>query len=940
MLLTLARLCPVVADDTVDYTRDIKPILRERCYACHGVLKSESGLRLDTAAFALAGGDSGPVIVPEDAELSLVLARITAEDLSERMPPEGEPLTPAQITLIREWISQGAHAPADEHPEEDPREHWSFRHPERPPVPEVTDAAWTQNPMDAFIARAHDVHGLTPRPPADKSILLRRVFLDLTGLPPTRDELHSFLADTSPDAYERVVGRLLDSPQYGERWARHWMDVWRYADWFGRRMVPDVWNSAPQIWRWRDWIVSSLNADKSYARMIQEMLAADEIAPDDPDAAVATGYLIRNWYALNPNDWMRSNVEHTAKAFLALTYNCAHCHDHKYDPIAQDDYFRMRAFFEPIGIRQDRVPGEADPGPFQEYEYSVLRKIARLGAVSIYDKHPDAPTWFYAAGDERQRNTERGTIAPGFPVIFRDDDPRIEPVTLPPSAYYPASRPAIQATLLEECRRAVAVCEQALADDRRQAAETLPGLREQLAAADANLSHLEKGSTGSESGSAADSSTGAAERAATVQQSINVQDLTVRVAESKALAAQAELASVEARIAADRVRSGEAAANEAEALIAAASAAERAARLRTAESAVAEQERLLAVAESKPADDAKRQEAFGAAAKKLEEVRDALQKAHTAAIPSTYTPLGPVYPAQSTGRRKVLAEWIGSRENPLTARVAINHIWMRHFQAPLVSTVFDFGRNGAPPTHPELLDWLAVELMDSGWSMKHVHRLIVTSRTYQMASSQGDDAGNAERDPQNRFLWRMNVGRMEAEVVRDSLLFCAEKLDTLIGGQELENKESLTTFRRSLYYSCQPEVDGKSPLGTLFDAPDANECYRRTRSVVPQQALALANSDLVHSLSVSLADLLCQQVARGQAVESDVQHSDWAALVTAAFEHVLSRSPTPDELTACEAFLNEQRRLMNKQDAEHAGRRAAQSLIRVLFNHNDFVAIR
>ncbi|MGE0374649.1 MAG: DUF1553 domain-containing protein, partial [Planctomycetaceae bacterium] len=310
------------------------------------------------------------------------------------------------------------------------------------------------------------------------------------------------------------------------------------------------------------------------------------------------------------------------------------------------------------------------------------------------------------------------------------------------------------------------------------------------------------------------------------------------------------------------------------------------------------------------------------------------------AIPSTYTPLGPVYPAQSTGRRKVLAEWIGSRENPLTARVAINHIWMRHFQAPLVSTVFDFGRNGAPPTHPELLDWLAVELMDSGWSMKHVHRLIVTSRTYQMASSQGDDAGNAERDPQNRFLWRMNVGRMEAEVVRDSLLFCAEKLDTLIGGQELENKESLTTFRRSLYYSCQPEVDGKSPLGTLFDAPDANECYRRTRSVVPQQALALANSDLVHSLSVSLADLLCQQVARGQAVESDVQHSDWAALVTAAFEHVLSRSPTPDELTACEAFLNEQRRLMNKQDAEHAGRRAAQSLIRVLFNHNDFVAIR
>jgi hypothetical protein len=214
----------------------------------------------------------------------------------------------------------------------------------------------------------------------------------LIGLPPTSDELNRFLSDDSPDAYAQVVDRLLESPQYGERWARHWMDIWRYADWFGRRYVPDVWNSAPQIWRWRDWIVASLNSDKSYAQMVSEMLAADEISPENDEAGYATGYLIRNWYALNPNDWMRSNVEHTGKAFLGLTLNCAHCHDHKYDPITQDDYFHFRAFFEPIAIRQDRVAGEADPGPFDEYKYGILRKIVRLGSVRIFDKTPEAPT--------------------------------------------------------------------------------------------------------------------------------------------------------------------------------------------------------------------------------------------------------------------------------------------------------------------------------------------------------------------------------------------------------------------------------------------------------------------------------------------------------------------------------------------------------------------
>ena len=230
------------------------------------------------------------------------------------------------------------------------------------------------------------------------------------------------------------------------------MDVWRYSDWYGRRYVPDVWNSAPQVWRWRDWIVRSLNEDHGYDRMLQEMLAADEICPADYQADHATGYLIRNWYALNPNDWMRNIVEHTGKAFLGLTFNCAHCHDHKYDPIAQEDYFRFRAFFEPIGIRQDRVPGEADPGAFQEYDYGKLRKIQRLGAVRIFDQNPEAPTWFYTGGDERNRVKDRGSIAPGVPAFLAEGLPKIEPVALPPPAWYPGLRSGIQDMLLAEAR--------------------------------------------------------------------------------------------------------------------------------------------------------------------------------------------------------------------------------------------------------------------------------------------------------------------------------------------------------------------------------------------------------------------------------------------------------------------------------------------------------
>ena len=1155
-LLTAAS----VRSEEIDYLRDIKPILHERCLACHGALKQQSGLRLDTGAFIRQGGDSGPAVVAKDVGNSPLVERVTAEDLSIRMPPEGQPLSPEQIAKIRIWIEQGAASPANELPEQDPRDHWAFQKPVRPTSPAAGNAA-VVNPIDAFLAARHAEQGLTARPPAEKQVLLRRVYLDLIGLPPTRQELHAFLADDSPAAYEKVVDRLLDDPRYGERWGRHWMDIWRYSDWYGRRHVPDVWNSAPQIWRWRDWIVKSLNQDLGYDRMLSLMLAADEIAPEDDQAGVATGYLIRNWYALNPNDWMRNTVEHTGKAFLGLTFNCAHCHDHKYDPIAHDDYFRLRAFFEPIHVRQDRVPGEADPGPFQEYNYSTLRKVQRLGAVRIFDMNPDAPTWFYTGGDERNRVKERGSIAPGVPRFLADGLPAIEPIDLPPRAWYPGLRPEIQETVLNDCRMAIAAAEKEIATAREALAKSPPAASDPVAQAQAafdaaareamdagqpgalagrqslvldatagrrivqnglaNLKSLDDGSTlrfqlailadahfnfqlakdsvkgltagyvGFDKGrivsyrpgsvtefevgrydwaagqkrfqvtivletkadqcrlsvrsqsddkllvdavsvalngwnpvgdatkaitfdartgsvaaidevtlTAPASGSGAADppvlasfdfepptfidggdvvgiegwassslsappatslvsaaatnlalrelsqKLAAAQRIARLPVLALEAAEARQAAARGELASVEARIAADRGKYGETSGADVAALAQAASRLEREAACKRAEADVLTNEHALATAEAKPADDAQRGKQIETASKQLSAVRAALDKARTAmskeASSESYTAFSPVYPKTSTGRRTALAAWITSPENPLTARVAVNHIWARHFHVPLVATVYDFGRNGARPTHPQLLDWLAVELIESGWSMKHLHRLIVTSAAYRRDSSAKMATEALAVDPENKLLWRMNAGRMEAEVVRDTLLYVGGRLDPTMGGQELENSEALTTTRRSLYYSVHPEAGGKSPLGELFDAPDALECYRRTRSIVPQQALALTNSELVHQTAAAIVKASGGEgeTGRGGKGETGDGIIESTRFITAAFEQILSRRPTEAELSICSEALSQQQELLAKSNAAEAAALARESIVRALLNHNDFITIR
>jgi hypothetical protein len=680
-----------------EYLADIRPVLVERCCSCHGAERHRGGLRLDVARFIKKGGRNGPAIVAGDSRHSLLIEVLKGADGLPRMPPSGEPLEEKQIQQIAFWIDQGAPAPDRETPSPS-YGHWAFQPPQRPAVPEVKNPGWVRNPIDAFLAAGHEKKGLQPNPPASKSVLLRRVYLDLIGLPPTREELHAFLADPAEDAYEKVVEDLLSRPQYAERWARHWMDVWRYSDPDGRKSEKEIWWSDENIWRWRDWIVSSLDKDKSYARMVEEMLAGDELAPDDPEALAGTGFLVRSRFTKNRNVWLSTVVEHTGKAFLGLTINCARCHDHKYDPITQQDYYRFRALFEPHDVRTADISLGPDGGK---------GKLAHA-----YDAHVNQRTFLLVRGNEDSPDRSIRIIA-AVPALL-GKPLRIHPVPI----------------------------------------------------ADGN------GNT-----------------------------------------------------------------------------------------------------------------------------------------------------RYSSGRRLALARWLCDPRNPLTARVAVNHIWTWHFGRGLVENPYDFGVKTRAPMYAALLDWLAVEFRESGWSMKQLHRRIVTSSLYRMQSTDKDCETNRTIDPENRYWWRQEPRRMEAEVIRDTLLRLADNLDLSRGGPPLDEPTTHPP-RRSLYYRYSQQ--DKLPFLVVFDAASVEECYRRNESVVPQQALALLNDEFVWRQARAISEKIAAKGAKD--------------FVKAAFECILCRTPTPEERQSCLEFLKDQ------QCAGATGQPAAvaarERLVHVLLNHNDFITIR
>jgi hypothetical protein len=939
--LALPRIA--MAAEGIDYVRDVKPILSRRCYTCHGALKQKNGLRLDTAALAAEGGDGGPAVVAGKSDESLLIDAITGANGVPKMPPEGEPLKPEEIETLRKWIDQGAKAPAEVTPEA-PAKHWSYQAPVRPTVPAAANQAWIRNPIDAFIAAQQEKRGLAPSPAASKNLLLRRVHLDLIGLPPTSEELAAFLADESSDAYDKVVDRLLESPHYGERWGRHWMDVWRYSDWDG--YGAEVRESQPHIWRWRDWIIESLNADKPYDRMVVEMLAGDEVAPGDPQTIRATGFLARNWYKFNRNVWLDYTVEHTSKAFLGTTLNCARCHDHMYDPLAQQEYYKFRAFFEPHSIRTDRLPGQPD--------------TTKDGLVRAFDQDAGTPTFLFTRGDEKRPDKEHPLEA-AVPAVLAKSELKIEPVTLAPTDYYPGLRPWVQQETQTQAQSAVDAARAKWTD----ANGALAGARQKLADFLAAKAKNARPEPRPDTVLLPDAPAPVTEKE--LRHAIGQAEAVVELADATLATARTALVWTTARIEADKANYASPPAANAKPLSLAAGQAEREHTLRVAEQTLLQAQQKLAAAQAaaNPAADAAKkaiaaaEAAVAAALKPRNEAQAALGQPLEA-----YTRLTPVYPSTSSGRRLALARWIANRNNPLTARVAINQIWLRHFGSPLVSTMFDFGLNGKSPTHPELLDWLAVELMEpsvssssagksagepGAWRMKHIHRLIVMSNAYRQQSMSTGPSADVDKkiDPDNIYLWRMNVRRMEAEVVRDSTLFVAGQLDSKMAGPEIDEGAGMTNGRRSVYFRNSKEK--KMTFLDLFDRPNVVECYRRAESIVPQQALAMANSPLSLAQSRILAKVLSEKV--GMDATSDRS----AAFVDAAFTQILSRPPTAEERAECEAFLVEQsQRFTQPQSltpftagaaspvpaAAEPHARARENLVHVLLNHNDFLTVR
>ena len=766
------------AAEQLDYNRDIKPILSENCFGCHGPDEHDrmGGLRLDVPHDTVSSTDSGlAAIVPGKPEQSEVIARITASDPDLLMPPpdSNKTLSEKQKALFAQWISEGAaHAP-----------HWAYQPPRRPIVPSVKDATWPQNDVDRFVLARLEAEGLTPTVEADRSTLIRRLTIDLTGLPPSRAETEAFLEDQSPGAYEKVVDRLLASAHYGERMAVDWLDAARYADTNGYQVDRDREN-----WPWRDWVIKAFNANMPFDQFTVEQLAGDLLPEPTLDQRIATGFH-RN-HMLNEEggiiaeeflaEYTGDRVETTATVWLGQTFNCTRCHNHKFDPLTQYDFYAMKAFFHNVNetgvgnygadIKHNAPPYVQVASPEQEARLAELRKdldaatknVADLKAAKLAaDKEAEAK-----AAEESKIANEKAAVAaegttpanvvataPSVPENKEPTEPVVDPIKLAE----------------EELQKR----RQVYLDYERE----IP---------------------------------------------------TALVMEERATPRKTFIL-----LRGDYTAQGE-------------------------------------------------------------EV--------TAGTPAALPPMANDLPRNRLG----LAKWLMAPENPLTARVTVNRFWQSIFGSGLVVTVDDFGSQGSQPSHPELLDWLAVEFRESGWNVKQLMKSLVMSATYRQSSV--ILPALYERDPQNRLLARGTRYRLQAEFIRDQALAAAGLLQTLVGGPSVkpyhppglyeqvvnqrdnpratyQQGQGSDLYRRSLYTYWKRSVP--HPAMLAFDAPFRETCtVKRSRTNTPMQALTLMNDPTF----VEAAEFLAARMIRegGADETSRISHGFWL---------VLARTPSPKELT-------------------------------------------
>jgi hypothetical protein len=803
-------------------------ILKTRCVTCHGST-AEAGLDLRTQASLLKGSSSGRVVVPHNPVQSKLYAIAGQE--SGHAGGRAAKLPGHALEALRLWIDEGGSLesvdeamPVAAKPTNGPeieelpitdadRQLWAYRRPTRAPVPTVSDAAWNTNPIDAYLFASSKARGARPSPRADRRTLIRRAYLDVLGLPPSPAEVEAFVNDSSPNAWSTLVDRLLASPHYGERWARHWLDLVRYADSGGFEFDVD----RPAAWRYRDYVVKAFNEDKPYAQFVREQIAGDEYAPGSDETMVATGFL-----RLGPEggggsergrqDQLDDLISTTTLTFMGVTVSCARCHNHKFDPIPQMDYYRLQAvFFSTRGIDHPLVP----------------------------------------AHDVEAHRTETARI-----------DGLMQPLK--------QAKRDIEAPYLKQLVNA----EIAKLPQYLQTAWNTP---------------------------AAERTEGQRLNVAQIERTLQNDSLRNRITEKDIVALMEEPVRQKHRDVVDQIAAIE---------------KQKPAPFPVAR-AISEPGR-----QPRPSHFLHR----GSVDTKGPEVRPGVLTVATGT--EWEFPAAPA-DAKSSWRRRAFAEWLTSPSNPLTARVMVNRIWQHHFGEGIVRTPSNFGKMGEAPSHPELLDWLAVEFMDRGWSIKAMHRLMLTSEAYQMSSR--DIPENTKIDPENRLFWRMPRQRLEAEAIRDQILAVAGTLDRTLGGPnvfpyidpDLFEKSSKrdwpgrrdddpSTWRRSLYVFSKRSI--RYPMFETFDQPNLiNSVDRRNRSTVAPQALILMNNAFVIFQAGKFAERLRREAG-----------SDPAAQIDLAFALALGREPDADERQKALTLVA-------------SGGDALAEFCHVLFNLNEFV---
>ena len=908
----------VPKSDATFYESKVRPILEDHCFDCHGEDKQKNKLRLDTAVGILRGGESGePLLVRGVSAESYIIKRVTSVNAKEVMPPKGERLTAEQVATLRAWIDAGAKMPGEEAAAASLRlktEHWSFQPVKRPAVTK------TGGEIDELVLAKLREKGLAPSPSADRATLIRRVYLVMHGMPPTPMETADFVNDTRTDAYARLVDRVLASPRYGERWARHWMDVVRYADTNGFETNRE----RKSAYHYRDYIIASLNSDKPYDKFIKEQIAGDALGVD-----AATGFLVAgphdivkspdiNLTLMQRQDELADMVNTTGTAFLGLTMGCARCHNHKFDPILQKDYYAMQAVFAGVNHGERALREKTAAAAGKELASLKSDETAKNAQLDALRKKA-------AAAGNATAPTAPGKLRP--PV-----NARLNEETFPPTEAVAVKFTILATNSAEPCIDELEIYDAsgrnvALAEGGAiaSASGTLPGH------AIHKLEHINDGKTGNEH-SWISNTRGQGwvqigfPAKARIQRIVWSRDRDVRFADRVPTQYRIEVAAESGKwttVASSEDRQPFNAKGDPGDFFAKIPASEAAAARQLQADLAALKTRIDKFSENAWVGN------FSSAPERTYRLYrgEPMQKREVVA-PDALTvtgTLGLAVDEPDQQRRVRLADWIASPQNPLTARVLVNRLWHYTFGNGIVDTPSDFGANGSRPTHPELLNWLADEFVKGGWSIKHIQRLILMSATFRQSSAPRADAAAVDAD--GRYLWRYTPRRLEAEAIRDSMLAVSGALDLKMGGPGFylmdvvtENvmhyfpKEKYTPaeYRRMVYlFRIRAAQDG---VFGSFDCPDGGSVMaKRSRSNTPLQALNLFNSSFITQQS----DLLAKRLRTEAGEAPDAQ---------AAFAFRLFYARPPDAY--------EQR-----SSAEIIRAHGLQSFARALYNTSEFLFV-